>query len=80
MKIMEEKRIALSVTELVRFSVGAGNIDARYGGDVTGALIRGSAIHRRLQRDSGGLYVPEVPLTGTVNLDGYEYILSGQTE
>lgn len=80
MKIMEEKRIALSVTELVRFSVGAGNIDARYGGDVTGALIRGSAIHRRLQRDSGGLYVPEVPLTGTVNLDGYEYILSGRAD
>ena len=80
MKIMDEKRIALSVTELVRFAAGAGNIDARYGGDATGALSKGAAVHRRLQRESGGLYLPEVALSGSVSLDGIEYLLSGRAD
>ena len=80
MKIMDEKRIALSVTELVRFAAGAGNIDARYGGDATGALSKGAAVHRRLQREAGGLYLPEVALSGSVSLDGIEYLLSGRAD
>ena len=59
-----ETQVRLSVRQLVEFMCRSGDIDVR---ETTGILDvsrmqLGAKIHRRLQKEAGGLYTPEVPV------------------
>ena len=80
MKVTGENRISMSVTELVRFAVSGGDIDLRFAGEHRRAMNIGAAVHRRIQKSAGALYVPEVALSHTATCDGIEYTVSGRAD
>ena len=80
MKVTGENRISLSVTELVRFAASGGDIDLRFAGEHRRAMNIGAAVHRRIQKSAGALYVPEVTLSNTTVFDGIEYTVSGRAD
>lgn len=80
MKVTGENRISLSVTELVRFAAAGGDIDLRFAGEHRRSMNIGAAVHRRIQKSAGALYVPEVPLSYTTVCDGIEYTVSGRAD
>lgn len=59
-----EDKVRLSVREFVEFLGRAGDIDLRVASGLTDVkrMQLGSKIHRKLQKEAGGLYTPEVPL------------------
>jgi DNA excision repair protein ERCC-2 len=72
------KQIEISVREFVEFIMRSGHIDHRFGG-YDRALI-GAAIHRQIQKKSGGDYTPEVTLCDTTEYQGFTFVVRGRAD
>lgn len=70
--------IHLAVRELAEFLLQSGSIDNRFGGEERAA--EGSRIHRRLQKEAGPDYRPELPLSLEITYRGTNYLLEGRAD
>lgn len=62
-----QKEIKISVRNLVEFIMRSGDLDNTKGGkNETEAMQAGSRIHRKIQKQMGANYTPEVPLSITI--------------
>lgn len=62
-----QKEIKISVRNLVEFIMRSGDLDNTHGGrNETDAMQAGSRLHRKIQKQMGADYTPEVPLSITV--------------
>ncbi len=79
---MEEKiRLRISVRSLVEFLLRAGDIDNRRGGaGEREALLEGSRLHRKLQRQMGESYQAEVSLSCEVNWEEALLVVEGRAD
>lgn len=59
---MEKTIIRISVRNLVEFIFRSGDLDSRRGTQDKEAMLKGSRIHRKLQKQAGSHYIPEVSL------------------
>ena len=76
-----EKKIKISVRNLVEFVLRSGDIDNRRGqGREKEAMQAGSRLHRKIQRRMGPEYRPEVPLKFTVAEDQFEILVEGRAD
>ena len=78
---MEHEVIRISVRNLVEFILRSGDLDNRRGGLADKeAMARGSRIHRKIQRQMGGAYQAEVPLSYEKRYDGFSIRLEGRAD
>ena len=71
-------KIRLSVRETVEFIMRSGDIDSRYvDSDV---MADGTRAHRKIQKSMGDTYKSEVPLSISVEKNGYVIILDGRAD
>ena len=61
-KIMEKKVVRISVRNLVEFILRSGDLDSGSGVQDKEAMQKGSRIHRKIQKQMGSSYRPEVSL------------------
>lgn len=61
-KAMEKEVIRISVRNLVEFILKSGDLDSGSGGIDKEAMLKGSRLHRKLQKQMGSSYQAEVPL------------------
>ena len=64
------KQVRISVRSLVEFLLREGDIDNRTAHDQMNAMQEGGRLHRKIQREQGGDYHAEVPLSYTHFTDG----------
>ncbi len=69
----------MSVRSLCELCLRSGDIDSRYGTGFEDAQT-GADIHRTLQKEAGGFYNAEVPLSATTLFDGLYYTVSGRAD
>ena len=62
MKSMEEQVIRISVRALVEFILQSGDIDNRIASADKDAMQMGARMHRKIQRQMGSSYHPEVTM------------------
>lgn len=70
--------IKLSVRRLVEFIMRYGSIDSRFTG--LDRALEGSRIHRKLQKESGSNYTPEVTLSYKTQYEGIFYEIEGRAD
>ncbi|MDL2214054.1 ATP-dependent DNA helicase [Clostridia bacterium OttesenSCG-928-O13] len=70
--------IRLSIRYLAEFLLRGGSIDSRFSGLDRG--VEGTRIHRRLQKQGGAGYTPEVKLDAEIALEEFVYKLSGRAD
>ena len=73
---MQEVRLA--VRQLVEFLLQTGDIDSRFAG--FDRANEGARIHRKLQKQAGDGYRPEVFLSGTRDVEGIRYTVEGRAD
>ncbi|MBQ7335827.1 MAG: ATP-dependent DNA helicase, partial [Clostridia bacterium] len=75
--------VTLSVTELCAYALSSGDLDLRPGMGKRFSKERaavGSAVHRKLQREAGAQYTPEVTLTHTELFGSLCFEVSGRAD
>ena len=72
------EQVRLAVRQLVEFLLQSGDIDSRFGG--FDRANEGARIHRRLQKQAGEGYRPEVFLSATREVDGIRYTVEGRAD
>ena len=73
----------LSVKELCAYALGGGDLDLRHGALRASLFERaaaGAEIHRKLQREAGAEYAPEVALSHSLLYGGITYEISGRAD
>ncbi|MDO4288971.1 MAG: ATP-dependent DNA helicase [Eubacterium sp.] len=75
---MAQTIIELSVRSLVEFILRSGSIDSRFGGFDRAA--EGARIHRKLQKEAGEGYQPEVSLSETTDYRGFCFVVRGRAD
>ena len=70
--------IRLAVRQLVEFLLQTGDIDSRFTG--FDRANEGARIHRRLQKQAGEGYRPEVFLSETRTVEGISYTIEGRAD
>ena len=70
------QQIRLAVRQLVEFLLQTGDIDSRFAG--FDRANEGARIHRRLQKQAGEGYQPEVFLSGSREVDGIRCTVEGR--
>lgn len=76
-----EKKIRISVRNLVEFVLRSGDIDnRRTAGDQKEAMQAGSRLHRKIQKKMGAGYRAEVSLKHQVEEDGFELLVEGRAD
>lgn len=77
----DDKRIRISVRNLVEFVLRSGDIDnRRSAGDQKEAMQAGSRLHRKIQKKMGAGYRAEVSLKHRVEEDGFELLVEGRAD
>ena len=71
-----DKKITISVRNLVEFVLRSGDIDMRFNGGER--MLDGANAHRRLQKASPDEYTPEVTLSYVFDYRGFEVKLEGR--
>ena len=73
--------VHISVRNLVEFVLRNGDIDNRvslvFG---TAIMQKGSRIHRKLQKEAGPDYMPEVSLKLNIKQDKYDLVIEGRAD
>ena len=72
------QQVRLAVRQLVEFLLQTGDIDSRFAG--FDRAIEGARIHRRLQKQAGDSYRPEVFLSETREVEGIRYTIEGRAD
>ena len=72
------QQIRLAVRQLVEFLLQTGDIDSRFAG--FDRANEGARIHRRLQKQAGEGYQPEVFLSGSREVDGIRCTVEGRAD
>lgn len=80
-----QKEIKISVRNLVEFIMRSGDLDNTKGGkNETEAMQAGSRIHRKIQKQMGANYTPEVPLNITIPVNyedvSFELTVEGRAD
>ena len=77
----EKTQLHISVRNLVEFIFREGDIDNRRGGVASAeAMMEGTRIHRKIQKEQGSGYMAEVPLKHTVCAENYELTVEGRAD
>ena len=80
MKYVEDScAVELSVRELCSLAFSGGDLDSKRRVSFSD-MQKGSENHRRIQRDVGVFYTPEVELSNTSVYDGIYYTVSGRAD
>lgn len=82
-KIVKNEKgvIKISVRDLVEFILREGDIDNRRGRAASPeAMQEGSRIHRKIQKNMGSNYHPEVPLKIVLEQEGYSLVIEGRAD
>ncbi len=75
------EQIKISVRNLVEFILRSGDIDNRHGRAAQKeAMQEGSRIHRKIQKQMGASYRPEVPLKIEVGQERYTLVVEGRAD
>ena len=75
------EQIKISVRSLVEFILRSGDIDNRHGRAAQKeAMQEGSRIHRKIQKQMGASYRPEVPLKIEVGQERYTLVIEGRAD
>ncbi len=75
------EQIKISVRNLVEFILRSGDIDNRYGKAAQKeAMQEGSRIHRKIQKQMGSSYQPEVALKIQVGREQYTIAIEGRAD
>lgn len=78
---MKKTKLHISVRNLVEFIFREGDIDNRRGQLANPeAMLKGSKIHRQIQKAKGATYRAEVPLKYLVETDLYELTIDGRAD
>ena len=72
------QQIRLAVRQLVEFLLQTGDIDSRFAG--FDRANEGARIHRKLQKQAGESYQPEVFLSGSREVDGIRCTVEGRAD
>ncbi len=73
--------IRLSVRSFVEFIFRSGDIDNRIGqGPDYEAMQAGSRLHRKIQKQMGKGYTPEIPLKTVIEREGYSIVIEGRAD
>ena len=72
------QQIRLAVRQLVEFLLQTGDIDSRFAG--FDRANEGARIHRKLQKQAGEGYQPEVFLSGSREVDGIRCTVEGRAD
>lgn len=70
----------ISVRNLVEFIFSSGNLDNRRTAAAKSAMLAGTKIHKKIQKQMGLDYQAEVPLQITSSYDEYELIVEGRAD
>ncbi len=76
----EQPIIRISVRNLVEFILRSGDIDNRTAGTDKDAMMLGSRIHRKIQRQMGADYHAEVPLKYEIPCKGFILRIEGRAD
>lgn len=77
----DKRELHISVRNLVEFIFREGDIDNRAGRLVSAeAMMAGSRIHRKIQKSMGNTYQAEVPLSCSVEAEGYVLVIEGRAD
>ena len=77
---MEKTEIRISVRSLVEFILRSGDLDSRRGAMDKEAMQKGSRLHRKIQRQMGGNYRPEVPLKYDIEYEDVVLRIEGRAD
>lgn len=77
---MEKPTIRISVRNLVEFILRSGDLDSRHGTSDKEAMLKGSRIHRKIQRQMGANYQAEVALKKTTEYDDLILQIEGRAD
>lgn len=80
MKGMEEQVIRISVRALVEFILQSGDIDNRIASADKDAMQMGARMHRKIQRQMGSSYHPEVTMKIQVPFEGFTLQIEGRAD
>ena len=80
MKGMEEQVIRISVRALVEFILQSGDIDTRIASADKDAMQMGARMHRKIQRQMGSSYHPEVTMKIQVPFEGFTLQIEGRAD
>lgn len=78
---MDKKVIRISVRNLVEFILRSGDLDNRKGAFADKeSMAKGSRIHRKIQKQMGGLYQAEVPLSYQAEYEEFSVLVEGRAD
>lgn len=77
---MEEQVIRISVRALVEFILQSGDIDNRIASADKDAIQMGARMHRKIQRQMGSSYHPEVTMKIQVPFEGFTLQIEGRAD
>lgn len=78
---MNKEIIRISVRHLVEFILRSGDLDNRHGAFAdTEAMAKGSRMHRKIQKQMGTFYHPEVVLSYTACYETFEIVIDGRAD
>ena len=77
---MEEQVIRISVRALVEFILQSGDIDNRIASADKDAMQMGARMHRKIQRQMGSSYHPEVTMKIQVPFEGFTLQIEGRAD
>ena len=80
MKGMEEQVIRISVRALVEFILQSGDIDNRIASADKDAMQMGARMHRKIQRQMGSSYHPEVTMKIQIPFEGFTLQIEGRAD
>lgn len=80
MKSMEEQVIRISVRALVEFILQSGDIDNRIASADKDAMQMGARMHRKIQRQMGSSYHPEVTMKIQIPFEGFTLQIEGRAD
>lgn len=78
---IKEKKVRVSVRNLVEFVLRSGDLDNRHtSANQKEAMQEGSRIHRKIQKSMGSDYRAEVSLKHEAEEDGFELLIEGRAD
>lgn len=77
---VQDRKINVSVRNFVEFLLRTGDIDNRTGGKNKEAMQAGTRIHKKIQRQMGATYQPEVYLTYEIEKNGFCFCIEGRAD
>ncbi|MDO4275344.1 MAG: ATP-dependent DNA helicase [Eubacteriales bacterium] len=77
---MEKPIVRISVRNLVEFILRSGDLDSRRGSMDKEAMLKGSRIHRKIQKQMGGNYRPEVSLKRESEFEDLIILVEGRAD